>query len=233
MFRLHALGAAAGQSTSGGAPGPETNEGGKGGHGGTTSVTGNGPTTRGCRTAERRMAGHCAAPRARHRGGARGGGSARAAAQSPITKKPANTRPNRTMQAAARKHAVDMGHLGPKNVGGVEIRGAPEAGSVPRTRLRLPRTGRRDRDARGAVLIFLHATSRGRGRRERRRTPRTRIHRLAPSTAPSRATRRTAGDRARRVGRSPVPARHTRVRDPPYRYKPHVSSRREKTRRLP
>lgn len=30
MFRLHALGAAAGQITSGGAPGPETIEGGKG-----------------------------------------------------------------------------------------------------------------------------------------------------------------------------------------------------------
>lgn len=75
---------------------------------------------------------------------------------------PANTRLNGTMQAAERKHAVDMRHLGPKNVGEVEIRGAPTAGSVPRTRLRLPRTGRRDRDASDAVLIVLHATSRGR-----------------------------------------------------------------------
>lgn len=48
----------------------------------------------------------------------------------------------------------------------------------------------------------------GSGRGEARRPPQTRLPRLAPSTAPSRATRRTAGDKARRVGRSPVPARH-------------------------
>lgn len=87
---------------------------------------------------------------------------------------------------------------GQKNVGGgVEIRGAPKAGSVPRTRLRLPRTGRRDRDAFNAVLIVLHATSRGRagaryeGHRERgstvsRRAPPRRGPRAAPpGTSPS------------------------------------------------
>lgn len=52
-------------------------------------------------------------------------------------------------------------------------------------------------------------------------------HRPVKSHAPHRR------GQARRVGRSPVPARHTRVRDPPYRYKPHMVSRRAKTRRLP
>lgn len=48
----------------------------------------------------------------------RGGSWARAAAQSPITWKPANTRLNGTVQAAARKHAVDMDTSGPKTQGG-------------------------------------------------------------------------------------------------------------------
>lgn len=155
------------------------------------------------------------------------GSLARAAAQSPITWKPANTRLNGTMQAATRKHAVDMGHLGPKNVGGVKIRGAPKAGSVPRARLRHPRTGERDRDASDAVLIVLHATSRGRAgaRHEGHRKRGSPVSRRAP---PPRGPRAAPPGQARRVGRSPGPARHTRVRDPPYRYKPHMSSRRQR-----
>lgn len=125
----------------------------------------------------------------------KGGGRARTAAQSPITKKPANTRPNGTMQAAARKHAVDMGHLGPKKRRGrVKIRGTPpKASSVPRTRLRLPRTGDGPRRFRRRPHRLACNVPRS-GRDEARRKPRTRLHRLAPSTAPSRATHRTAGD---------------------------------------
>lgn len=229
MFRLHALGAAAGQSTSGKAPRPETNEGGKGHHGGTTSVTGNGPTTHGCRTAERRMGGHCAAPRARRH---EGGGWARAAAQSPITRKPANTRANGTMQAAARKHAVDMGHLGPKNVGGsrsgAHRRSAPSRGHGSASHKR----------ANGAATLPTPSSS------SCMQHPGVGPGRVTEDTAnaapPSRAEHRPfkghgphRRGRARRVGRSPIPSRHTRVRDPPYRYKPHMSSRRAKTRRLP
>lgn len=147
--------------------------------------------------------------------------------------KPADTRLNGTLQAAARKHAVDMDTSGPKNGGGrVEVRGAPKADSVPRTRLRLPRTGRRDRDASGAVLIVLHATSRGRvgarhgGYRERgspvsRRAP----PRQGPRAAPPRTEPDGSAVARFRLG--------TRVRDPPYRYKPHMRSRRAKARRLP
>ena len=164
----------------------------------------------------------------------KGGGRARAAAQSPITRKPANTRPNGTMQAAARKHAVDMGHLGPKKRRGmVEIRGTPpKAGSVPRTRLRLPRTGdgpRRFRRRPHRLACNVPGSGPGRGTEETVNTapPSRAEHRPVKSHAPHRR------GRARRVSRSPVPARHTRVRDPPYRYKPHMSSRRAKTRRLP
>lgn len=84
---------------------------------------------------------------------------------------------------------------GQKNVGGrVEIRGTPEAGSIPRTRLRLP-CQRADGPRRFRRRPHRLACNVPRsGRREARRTPRTRLHRLVPSTAPSRATHRTAGD---------------------------------------
>lgn len=106
------------------------------------------------------MGGHCAAPRARRR---EGGGWARSAAQSPITKKPANTRPNGTMQAAARKHAVDMGHLGPKKRRGQgQDPGHTGGRLLPANAAPPPVNGATGRDASGAVLIVLHATSRGR-----------------------------------------------------------------------
>lgn len=193
VFRLHALGAAAGQSPSGGAPGPETNEGGKGGHGGTTSVTGNGPTAHGCRTAEHRMGGHCAAPRARRR---EGGGWARSAAQSPITKRnPPTLGQTARCKLPHGSTPLTWDTSGQKNVGGrVEIRGTPEAGSIPRARLRLP-CQRADGPRRFRRRPHRLACNVPRsGRREARRTPRTRLHRLTPSTAPSRATHRTAGD---------------------------------------
>ena len=100
-------------------------------HGGATSVTGNGPTTRACKTAEHRLGGHCAAPRARRHEGVAG------RAPPHRVPKPADTRLNGTVQAAARKHAVDMDTSG-QTKGVIEVRGAPKAGSVPRTRLRLP-----------------------------------------------------------------------------------------------
>lgn len=125
-----------------------------------------------------------------------------------------------------------MDTSGQKNGGGrVEVRGSPKAGSVPRTRLRLPRTGRRDRDASDAVLVVLHATSRGRagarhGGHRKRGSPVSR-------RAPPRRGPRAAPPGTKPVGSAVARFRlGTRVRDPPYRYKPHMSSRRAKTRRL-
>lgn len=122
---------------------------------------------------------------------------------------------------------------GQKNVGDrVEIRGAPQAGSVPRTRLRLPQTGRR--------AATLPAPSSSSCMQHPGVGPRRGTEDTANAAPPSRAEHRPVKShaphrrgRARRVGRGPVPARHTWVRDPPYRYKPHMSSRRAETRRLP
>lgn len=196
MFRLHALGAAAGQSASGAtSDGPETKEGAKEGRGGTTSVTGNGRTTRGCKTAERRMGGHCAAPRARRHG-------ERRLRHAPPHRVPLQSNPPTLGRTARCKlphgsTSLTCDTSGQKTKGAIQIRGAPMADSGPRTWARLPRTGRRGHDASDAVLMVLRATSRGRagarhgGRRERgstvsrRAPPRQEPRAAPPGTSPS------------------------------------------------
>lgn len=149
-------------------------------------------TARPLTDAERPSTGWGAIVRHRAPAATKEGSLARAAAQSPITWKPANTRLNGTMQAATRKHAVDMGHLGPKNVGGGQDPGGTEGRLRPADAAPPPADGRtgprrfRRRPHRLACNIP------GSGRGEARRPPQTRLPRLAPSTAPSRATRRTA-----------------------------------------
>lgn len=138
------------------------------------------------------------------------GGKARAAAQSPVPKKPANARKNGTWQATARKHAVDMDTpRSPK-----KTRGGCPGGTKGRLLSRgrgsvSPRGGRRGRDASDAVLIVLHATFRGRaGARYggHRRSGSTVSHRAPPRQGPRIAPPGTkpAGST---VARSP--SRHT------------------------
>ena len=198
-----------------GSRGPENGGGGKGPRG-ATSIACNGTTAHACSTTGAPAGGgHRAAPRACRRQGH----PRRVAGHAPPHDVPSCRGPptlDRTalMQAAAPKRAVDAGASGRQTEGpkggygseGHHAEPTPSRGHGPASHKRAaaPRRFRR-RPHRLACNIP------GSGRGEARRgTATSGSPRLAPSTAPSRATHRTAGDQARRVGRSPVPSKgHT------------------------
>ena len=234
MFRLHAKRRGCGASASRARlSGPETSEGGGGTRRSSTSVAGNGWVK--LAHAERPNTGwgaHRAAPRARRLTAPKRVAWRAPPHTVPIRRSPPTPGRAARGRAAARKHAVDMAtscarprHRG----GGSRSEGQTRSGSVPLNHDSATRQGAGQAATCPAPSSSSCMQHPGCGpRRVTRDAAERGSPRLAPSTAPSRATRRTAGDQARRVVRSPAPIRHTRVRDPPYRYKPHTGSRRER-----
>lgn len=205
---------------------PNDKRGGRGQARRLTSVTRNGTATRACGTAEGRLGVHRAAPRARRREGAPKGGLARAVAQSPNTSQtiggtarckpphgstPLTWAPPARPPKGTRGGSRSEGHRGP----------APSRRHGPASRPKEQGSGKAATLPTPSSSSCMQHPGVGVGSAHKARRAVRGPTRVAPSSAPSRATRRTAGDQARRVGRSPAPTRHTRVRDPPYRYKPH------------